>query len=252
MNLSKLTSLIAAASFILSVLSVMAQIDESKPFVYLQNGNVVYSNSIRVSQGLFKEKLVIDKKKYEMNEIKFINEGNGFYANTLGVYGKKKSAFAERTVKGPINVFEMVEVSVTSTPRGGTSTTRRNLYFINSAYNNLSYMRPKNLEPLVKNNEQSMIHLNNSKRYYKKTIILGSVALASFLTGLTSFAIGLATVEDDAFGSFSIKPVPTFIIPAIGIAVGFGTGIACNKSNKKMEKEMLKSIDVFNSAEVKN
>jgi len=246
MRVSKFLGLSFAIFLMLLNLSSSAQIDENKPFVYLQNGNVVYSNNIRVTQSLFKEQLVIDKKRYDMNEIKFINDGSGLYVNTLGVYNRKRSAFAERTTKGSINVFEMLEISVTTTSSGGTHTSKRNLYFINSEYNTIALMRPKNLEPMVKDNEKSMIHINNSKSYYKKSIIYGSTALASFLTSLVSLAVGIASIDDNGY-DFDIKPVPTLIIPAIGIAVGLGTGIASNKALKKMDKELLKSIEVFNS-----
>ncbi|MDD3875333.1 MAG: hypothetical protein PHT69_01810 [Bacteroidales bacterium] len=251
MSSSKLTIAFTVVLLLFNFITANAQIDESKPFVYLQSGNIVYSNNIRVTQSLFKEQLVIDLKRYDMNEIKFINDGNGLYANTLGVYNRRRSVFAERTVKGPVNVFEMLEISVTNTPRGGSSTTRRNLYFINSSYNALTYMRPKYLEPLVLNNEQSMMHVNKGQKYYTKSIIYSSTALASFLTAIVSFAIGVASIDDSGYG-LDFNPVPLVIIPIIGTGVGFGTAIAANLAMKKMDKELLKSIEVYNSAEVNN
>ena len=229
----------------------MAQIDESKQFLYLQTGEVVYSNKITQTQGLFKDYLNIDNRRFELKDIKFINQGSGFYANTRGVLTKRKSIIAERIEKGAINVFAVEIVSTMRTNSGGSSTFHEKHYLINKGYDNLQKMNTRNLGPMVQGNNESIMELGKAKSYYNIELITSITGVTCFAVAFGVFFTGLAQSTNaspyDPNGGFDSKYL---IIPGIAVGVGAILAFASNKLDRKRNKSLRKAIEIYNSANI--
>jgi len=222
----------------------MAQIDENKPFVYMQNGDVIYSNNIMVTQGLFKDYLEIDNRRYEMKDIKFVNHGRGFYANTRGVFHPRQSMMAERFEKGAINMYDM---RVYTTTRTSTSTTTSSkMYgFINTEYNDLLRLTHKNLEPLLNNHPESMVHFHKAQSIYKTQLVTGISGIAALSSGFGFLMYGLyklATDDPDFETGLHV------VVPSVVFVGGIGLALTSSILENPRQRRLRQSIQEYNRA----
>ena len=245
--------LFAAITLLFFGTNCRAQIDGSKQFLYLQSGEVVYSNNISQTQGLFKDYYNVDNRRIELKDIKFINEGKGLYANTKGVLSKNRSMIAECTEKGAINVFELEVISTMRTHSGGSTTTRKIHYFMNKEYNTLQKMTPRNLAPMVQGTNESLMELGKAQSYYN-TEMVTSISSATCLVGaLGVFFVGLAhyVENDNTLDPNSHFDSKYLIIPCIAIGVGTILAITSNVLDRKKNRSLRKAIAAYNEVNKK-
>ncbi len=246
--------LFAAITLLFFGTNCRAQIDGSKQFLYLQSGEVIYSNKITQTQGLFKDYYNVDNRRIDLKDIKFINEENGLYANTRGVFSKHRSMIAECTEKGAINVFELEVISTMRSHSGGSSTTRRILYFMNKEYNTLHKMTPRNLAPMVQGTNECIMELGKAKNYYNATLVTGITSVSLFAATFALFGAGLVKQfnnKDVLNPDKGFDNTTNLVIPLISCGIGIGFLFTSNYFYSKENKSLRKTIATYNEVNKK-
>jgi hypothetical protein len=187
--------------------SVFGQSDATKnlnePFVYLKNGTLISADKVTYNlKPLSKDFIIADDKRYEIKNVKFYQDSNGFYANS-----KKYQVgnFLKRQTAGNANIYSFTGSGQSTTySQGGMSTTSptsKVTFFYNTEFNDLKKLKYSNLKVDFINHPDAMLHVNKFKktRTIKRSLLIGGVALmlSTVLTAdssINGLAAGSATV----------------------------------------------------------
>lgn len=90
-------------------LNARSQTDESRNFIYLNSDSVIHADRIRLRPD-FGGSLVLraDSRRVPLEQVKFFNNEDGFFANTRKTDLFAGNSFSERIVKGKINLYQEV------------------------------------------------------------------------------------------------------------------------------------------------
>jgi len=222
-----------------------AQIDESKPFIITRNDNVVYAKHMDMTSGLFRNYLIVDKKKYDIKDIKFVNGGRQFFANTSNVFSRSNNFLAERIEKGKINLYELEVISTTRTSTT-TSTTRSKHFFFNTEYNDVERLKIKTLMPYVQNNQQSMQYLNMAKSTEVAEWTFAISGLGLMAAGAAFTAIRVIQFEnDDPFSN----DFPKIGLPLVIFGGGIGIALTSSVFGRQKIKQIRMAVTEFNKTD---
>lgn len=188
----------------------------------IPGGSVEYRKSITDGRSIFeKPHFIIGPRKIVNSEVKFYKNEDGFFANTKDLSGS--SVYAERIVKGRINLYERVTVShnpghfntMNGMYTGGGFTTKKIRDYYNFGFNDLRKANYKNLRDDLSANSNSLALLNKYKSASNAQItfmIIGGLAVIGGIAGLIS-------TSGKDYGNDS----PTYT----GVYIAVGAGVVC-------------------------
>lgn len=198
--------MIAMASY---GLSARAQISPSENFIYLFNDSVIHARSIRLRPD-FNNSLQIraDSRRIPVEQVKFFNNQDGFYANTKRITFGGFSEFAERIVEGRINLYQQVTYDPFLYDYGYRFREIRQQpvdirMFYNKGYNDLKKVSYANLKGDMADRRESMELLETYRKSVNRSTLLYTAAGASVLAGLISFVVNAKQDNHQDFGSFN-------------------------------------------------
>lgn len=241
--------------FLLVCTHLIAQekIDESKYFIHTYDGEIIYTKYIDYKTPLFKRNYFkINGEKIEERVVKFYRAENGFFGNIKDFGG----GFAERIIKGKINLFEHINTYTTNVPNANgfgspmmTTNTVVNRYY-NSGYNSLKVADYENLSVELASNSKSIEILNDFHTAKKKRVmwyVIGGVAtVVGILTAGKKTGEYERTFNHNT-GWYENTPV-TEIRPVnltIGL-LGFATVVGTYISSLKKKDHIKKAIMIYN------
>ncbi len=174
-------------------MNASAQVDESRNFIYLYSDSVIYAENVRLRTDFFDAfQLRADSKRIPIQQVKFFNNDEGFFANTKKLNATGQVRLSVRTEDGRINLFEERSFN--------TFNNRRHTYyegsrdrvdirmFYNKGYDDLKKVNYKNLKIDMADRFESLDLLegyrkntNTSKALYAAGTASAAAALISFL-----------------------------------------------------------------------
>ncbi|RZL98149.1 MAG: hypothetical protein EOO88_61020, partial [Pedobacter sp.] len=214
-----------------------AQVRQNTNFLYLYSDSVIYANSIRLRPDFSNElQLRVDQKRYPIQQVKFFNNDQGFFANTRKFNDYGISEFSERIIEGKINVFREVSYDPYVYERGYSHRNRRSdivdvRMFYNKGFGDLKKANYSNLSQDMADKAESMDLLHAYRRKKNTSTILYVAAGASLVASLVSFvAIGKRDVPHLVYhgsypGPATIQNPRTNFAASFGL-MGAGVGLA--------------------------
>ena len=80
-----------------------------KNFAYVNDGNIWFGEKVRLSKPLLQSSyIIVDERRFKTSNVKFYRSHKGFFANVSSI--EFTSDFAERTITGNINFYEIEAV----------------------------------------------------------------------------------------------------------------------------------------------
>lgn len=226
---------------LLSFSSIAQEIDQTRNFVLLSSGKLVYSNKLELKAPIFKKNYIqTSKNKFMMNQVRFYNKDNTLFVNTHWSHNPTGSRFfAERIEKGKINVFELVTVNnsaPTFGPNGmmtgggfGTETVR---YYYNSGFKRTKKLNYANLSKEFKDDPLMLQELAPIKKSRNTRTII-------YIVGGAAIAGGIASIL--------IKREERLPAPEIAVIIGGGiTFWVAHFMSKSESKKAVSAIQTYN------
>jgi len=224
-------------------LSARAQMRESRNFLYLYSDSIIYAKDIKLRPDFSGNLRVrVDSRNVPIGQVKFLNNKDGFFANTRKMGIMRTEEFAERIIEGRINVFQERSLSYAPyvydahngpetyyTPAPSINT---NMYY-NKGYADLKKLNYANLKRDMADNPQSMDMLAAYKRSMITSKSLYVVGGASILAGL--FALGSGDYSSSNF---------TMGFGLAGLGFGLITGGYLKTFSAKQKLET--AVDIYN------
>jgi len=160
-------------------------------FVYTKTDKIHYGKDVSYADGFLNEGIIVDDTLFNIKDILFykgkFEDNYGFFGITKGLKWKAPPV-AGLVRTGEINLFESNVITTTYDSKTGTSKSKATYLFFNtSKTKELKYANYKNLEPILRNDTESMLHLNKYKQIRNRKTAL-SIASA----GLGAFAVFIA------------------------------------------------------------
>jgi hypothetical protein len=233
-------------TLILSARFLLAQVDETKNYVYLFDGTVQYGNIIDYNRGFLQSpKIAVDSKEISVYNVKFYKNETGFFGN-IGGKGNGTATFAQCERRGNVNLFKLIQtyynpgmynpgfggmggMGMGGGYYSGGSTSRSIKYYYNKGFGDLQLATYKNLMVDLADNKTSVFHL----QYYKKA--------RNAQMGCSAAAVGIIL----AGSAYSLSTGDLR-----GLLVGFGGGIGFSlvgaSFGSTKNKHLKAAIDAYN------
>ena len=241
-------------------LNAGAQVRHSENFVYLYSDSVIYASNIRLRPDFFNSlQLRADSRRIPLEQVKFFNNENGFFANTRKLNFGRVTDFAERIVDGKINIFQLRSYDPLIDDRGYRERGRRReaisieMYY-NKGYADLKKVSYTNLKMEMAGNMQAMDLLEGYRRSINTSRTLYVAAGASLVGSFVSFLVTGKTKNDQLFSDngfgtqnskSNIKSANfTASFALLGVAAGLGIGGYTTSVSGLRRLEQ--AVDVYN------
>jgi hypothetical protein len=229
-------------------------VDETTNFILEYNGKVTYSNrSIEYKEPLFKKNyLKINDTKFSLESVQFYKTGEMFYGNIMDPNYPSSAGFAQRIIKGKINLYEKTTLNTgytygtsigggTSTPMMTSTITKKNYY--NIGYENLKKTKYKYLINDLSDNPVSVIKLEKYNSVRKKETLFYVIGTALAVGGLfTSFEITGETQSSLNFETGSFEETDVHKLKPVNLTIGL-VGLGINLVNYLINRDKFKYIE---------
>lgn len=235
-------------------LSAGAQVRPSESFIYLFNDSVIHANRVTLRPDpLNSLQLRADSRRIPLHQVKFINNEDGFFANTRQQTFVGDTQFAERIIEGKINLFQEISYTPYQYDYGYRSSYRKhdavNIHmYYNKGYDNLKKVSYNGLKEAMANNPQSMEFL----KLYKKSLTTRNTLYAG--AGLSLLASILAitlntkrTKQSDTFTyAFGPSKEPNYVAGLALLGVGTGLAVGGYAIHLSGTRHLENAIDTYN------
>lgn len=174
-------------------LNARSQVNESENFIRLYSDSTVYASKVRLRPDFTGSWTIrADSRKVPINQIKFFNNEDGFFANVRKSNLLDQASFAERIIVGKINLYR--EVAYTTTPyemdfyrfRERTPQAVGTRMYYNKGYQDLKRVNYNNLSVDMADHARSMDLLANYRKSRRAGTIMyvsaGAAIVASVVT----------------------------------------------------------------------
>ncbi len=241
-------------------LSAGAQVRQSENFIYLYSDSVIYARNIRLRPDFFNAlQLRADSRRIPLEQVKFFNNENGFFANTRRLNFGRNTEFAERIVDGKINIFQLRSYDPLLGDRGYHDRGRRReaisieMYY-NKGYADLKKVSYRNLKMEMAGNRQAMDLLEGYRRSISTSRTLYIAAGASLVGSLVSFLIIGNTNKgqlssNNGFGKQNpVSDIKNPNFTASFALMGIGAGLAIGGYTTSISglRRLEQAVDVYN------
>ncbi|RDC55452.1 hypothetical protein DU508_14280 [Pedobacter chinensis] len=235
-------------------LNARSQMNDSKDFLYLYSDSTIYANRVTMRPDFSGTwSLRADSRRIPLEQVKFFNNEDGFYANTRKVDFFNSVSFAERIIEGKINLYQ--EVSYNSHPFDDEfyrfQTRRRQAVntrmFYNKHFADLKKVTYNNLIIDMADRSESIDLLKG----YRKSMRIGTAmyigaGAAIIASAITLFAnsgfkqIGTGTGNMPIYKNDS--STGSFLLMGLGGGLGIGGFLIQSSGSKNIER----AIDAYN------
>lgn len=235
-------------------LNARSQTNESKDFLYLYSDSTVYAKKIRLRPDIFGSwALRADSRRIPVEQVKFFNNKDGFFANTRKIDFFNTVSFAERVIEGKINLYQEVSYGLDPlnsefyrypSSRRQTVNTRM---FYNKQFADLKKVNYYNLSLDMADNQQSIDLLKG----YRKSMRLGTAmyvgAGAAIIAGTVTL-LASAKIKKIGTGPGNMPiykndfPTGSFLLIGLGSGLGLGGYLIQTSGSKNIEL----AIDAYN------
>ncbi|MCX2452101.1 hypothetical protein OQX61_12585 [Pedobacter sp. PLR] len=224
-------------------LTIPARAQDSKNYLYLFSDSVIYAKKIQLRpdfSGYWQFKA--DSRRVPVDQVKFFNNEDGFFANTRKLSFIGETSFSERVLEGKINLYQERPYDPYMYRRGYSSYGPNRQYpanlsmYYNKGYGDLKRVRYKNLAEDMADHPESMQFLNDYKKSTSLSKIMYVTAGASIIAGFVSI---LSSGTSFSKGS-------NFTTGAILMGVGTGLSVSGYMIQLSGTKNIERAVDNYN------
>ncbi|EDM34915.1 hypothetical protein PBAL39_00245 [Pedobacter sp. BAL39] len=245
-------------------LSATAQLQESKNFLYLYSDSVIYADRIRMRMDL-SDRLQVraDSRRVPLGQVKFINNQDGFFANTRKLGSSRYDGLAEKVIEGRMNLFQDISFGelyrdqfwpeaefrrrsgYRSTYSSAQSITGTMYY--NKGYGDLKKVKYINLKNDMSDDKESLDLLEGYRKSMRTTKVLYVAAGVSLLASTVAFFVDVNKVNEPT-GPFGFREprggnmTGAFALMGVGAGFAFGGVLKHLSTARKLEA----AIDHYN------
>lgn len=245
-----------------SALSAGAQVSDTKNYLYLYSDSIIYAKKILLRpdfSGYWQ--LRVDSRRVPVDQVKFFNNEDGFFANTNKLSFNRISQFSERIIEGRINLFQQRTYDPYDYDRsyryghdyghdhGRSSAVAVSTYY-NKGFGDLKKVNYRNLKYDMADHPESMKFLNTYRKRSNLSKIMYATAGASMIAGVLSV---LRTKSDNDnfptgnhFGSQPSLKSPNFTATYVLMGVGLGIAGAGYAVQSSGARNLENAIDAYN------
>ncbi len=231
-------------------LNSSAQMRQTDNFLYLFNDSVVYADRITLRPSIYGSlQIRADSRQIPISQVKFLNNHDGFFANTSKMSLILNTSFAERVIEGKVNLFQAIPDQLFMRDRwnrheyvSGTAPTLRMYY--NKGNNDLKKVRYHTLMEDLSDNKQSIDLLKAYKKNMSTSKILYASAGVSLIASMVSF-LTVGSNHKPSFGAnFGKSPnfTPSYILLGMVPGLALGGYLTQLSGQQKLES----AIDNYN------
>lgn len=214
-------------------LNARSQTNDTKNSLYLYSDSVVHAEKIRLRPDFAGSwALRADSRRVPINQVKFFNNEDGFFANTkkLNLFGE--SAFAERIIEGKINLYQQVIYDdvpfrndyyrFRARPRAVANTRM----FFNKGFLDLKKVSYDNLNEAMADNPKSLDLLKAYRKSQNTGTIMYVAAGAALLGSMLSIISGDPFTSTSGHGGMPTYKDRNYTgsIVLLGAGLGLATG----------------------------
>lgn len=236
-----------------------AQVHPSENFVYLYSDSVIYARNVKLRPDFFNSlQLRADSRRIPLEQVKFFNNENGFFANTRKLNFGRNIAFAERIQDGKINVFQLIAYETITNDLGyWDRQTRREpvsiqMYY-NKGYADLKKVNYSNLKVDMAGNAQSLDFLEGYRKSMRLSKIFYTTAGASVIASLVTFLVTGSQSRDIPEGNWSNGQYShpnyksaNFTASFALLGLGAGLGVVGYTQSASAQRHLEEAVDVYN------
>ncbi len=231
-------------------LTSSAQMRQNDDFLYLFNDSVVYADRVTLRPSIYGSlQIRADSRQVPINQVKFINNRDGFFANTAKMSLIQTTSFSERVIEGKVNLFQAIPDEVFIRDRWnrheyvrGTTPTLRMYY--NKGNGDLKKVRYHTLMEDLSDNKESIDLLNGYRKNINTSKILYVSAGVSIVAGMVAFLTAGSNQKPAFGGDFGKSPNFTSSYILIGLSPGLALGGYLNQLSGQRKLE--RAIDSYN------
>lgn len=232
-------------------LNARSQTDESRNFIYLNSDSVIHADRIRLRPD-FGGSLVLraDSRRVPLEQVKFFNNEDGFFANTRKTDLFAGNSFSERIVKGKINLYQ--EVAYDPVPyeldyyrfRDRAPRAISTRMFYNKGYSDVKKVSYASLKMDMGDHPKSLDFLESYRKGKQVGTIMYVAAGAAILAGLVNFvSTGNKEMSRSAFESTGSNGyVGSLLLMGVGGGLALGGYLKQASANRDIER----AIDAYN------
>jgi hypothetical protein len=236
-------------------LNARSQVNESENFIRLYSDSTIYAQKVRLRPDFAGSWTVrADSRKVPINQIKFFNNDDGFFANTRKLNLFNQATFAERIVAGKINLYQ--EVAYSTTPyemdfyrfRERTPQAVGTRMYYNKGYNDLKRVNYNNLSADMADNARSMDLLASYRKSRRAgTIMYVSAGAAIVASVVTLFSGNDIKRIDHGFGNMPSfegggNKTGSFLLLGLGAGLSVGGYLIQSSGSRNIER----AVDTYN------
>jgi hypothetical protein len=229
-------------------LNANAQVDRSRNFVYLYSDSVIYAQKIRLRPDMYGSwQIRADSKRIPTDQVKFMSNEDGFFANTRKFNLTRTNTFSERVIEGRINLFQEASYDPYAFDRGYRYRHNRpqavdTRMFYNKGWNDLQKVNYHNLSRDMADHPESMDLLKGYRKSMNTAKGMYVGAGVALIAGLITFmADGKSEKMPDFggfgsdFGSKKSSFATSFILLGVGAVLGGGGAVIQMSSTRRLE-----------------
>lgn len=235
-------------------LNARSQTDESRNFIYLNSDSVIHADRIRLRTD-FGGSLVLraDSRRVPLEQVKFFNNEDGFFANTRKTNLFAGNSFSERIVKGKINLYQ--EVAYDPVPfeldyyrfRDGVPRAISTSMFYNKGFSDVKKVSYASLKMDMADNPKSLDFLESYRKKKQMGAMMYVAAGVAILGSFIDFFSGDKMKIDHNFPSKGISSsgkshTATFLLMGVSGGLVLGGYLTQASANREIEK----AIDAYN------
>jgi len=231
--------------------------DESRNYVYFHSDSILYAEKVRLRTNMLNNlQLRADSKRIPLQNVKFFNTDEGFFATMHRVPGLANEQFSERIIEGKINIFQERPDEYWNYGRRyrrsrnkGDAVSMR-MYF-NKGYDDLKKVNYANLSQAMADDVES---INLLKGYHKNAQISKAMYIsAGAALGAAVISFLVTSNRDngdfDLQHRFSRKPqMPNYTASYILMGAGVGLAIGGSAIYFSNLKKLEAAVDYYNRA----
>lgn len=235
-------------------LNARSQGNESENFIRLYSDSTVYAQKIRLRPDFIGSWTIrADSRKVPINQIKFFNNEDGFFANTRKLNLFDQASFAERIIVGKINLYQ--EVAYSAAPyemdfyrfRDRTPQAVGRLMYYNKGYHDLKRVNYDNLSADMADNAKSIDLLANYRKSRRAgTIMYVSAGAAIVASVVTLFSGNGIKQTGYGFGNMpnyeASNKTGSFLLLGLGAGLSLGGYLIQSSGARNIER----AVEVYN------
>jgi hypothetical protein len=236
-------------------LNARSQTNESKNYLHLYSDSTIYAQKIRLRPDFAGSWILrADSRRIPVQQVKFFNNEDGYFANTKKLNFFGESSFSERIIEGKINLYQQVVYDPIQYERDyyrfrdRSRQTVDTRMFYNKGLSDLKKVNYPNLVADMADNSKSLDLLEAYRRSRSTAVAMYVGAGAAFIaSAVTLFAGNAFKQNGTTFGNMpNYEPksrTGSFLLLGVGAGLSLGGYLIQSNGSRNIER----AVEAYNN-----